>query len=339
MILRLIAETTAAGARQSKVCEILEIDERSVERWRREGGGEDRRRGPNTTPGNKLSPAEREWILETVNSPELRDLSPNQIVPTLASRGEYLASEATLYRILREEDQLKHRENSRVPSKRHKPDELVAAGPSEVWSWDITYLRSSVRGVFFYLYLVMDVWSRKIVAWEVHDEENSENASRLLSSAYRREGVAPGSLVVHSDNGGPMKGATLLATLQRLAVATSFSRPSVSNDNPYSESLFRTMKYRPGYPSNPFESSDSAKAWVATFVSWYNTEHLHSSIRFLTPEDRHSGRELEILELRRQVYEQARARHPERWSGNARNWNPIKEVSLNPDRIPISQSA
>ena len=339
MILSLIDEAASAGARQSEVCELLELDERSVQRWRREGGGEDRRRGPNTTPGNKLSPAERERILQTVNSREFRDLSPNQIVPTLANRDEYLASEATMYRILREEDQLKHRETSRAPSKRHKPEELVAAGPNEVWSWDITYLHSPVRGVFFYLYMVMDVWSRKIVAWEVHDEENSENASRLLRAAYRREGVAPGSLVVHSDNGSPMKGATLLATLQRLGVATSFSRPSVSNDNPYSESLFRTLKYRPGYPSDPFESSNRAREWVATFVSWYNTEHLHSSIRFVTPEDRHSGRELEILERRGRAYENARARHPERWSGNARNWNPIKEVKLNPNDVPISQSA
>ena len=187
--------------------------------------------------------------------------------------------------------------------------------------------------------MAMDVWSRKIVAWEVHGEESSENASQLLSAAYRREGAAPGSLVIHSDNGSPMKGATLLATLQRLGVATSFSRPSVSNDNPYSESLFRTLKYRPGYPSNPFESSDCAREWVATFVRWYNTEHLHSSIRFVTPEDRHSGRELEILERRADAYEHARARHPERWSGNARNWNPIKEVRLNPENVPISQSA
>lgn len=339
MILQLIDETRAAGARQCVVCELLEIAERTVERWRQEGGGEDRRRGPNTTPRNKLSPAEREGVLETVNSCEFREQSPQQIVPTLASRGEYLASESTIYRILREEDQLKHRERSRPPTKRHKPDELVAAGPNEVWSWDITYLRSSVRGVFFYLYMVIDVWSRKVVAWEVHDEESSENASRLLGDAYRREGVTPGSLAVHSDNGSPMKGATLLATLQRLGVATSFSRPSVSNDNPYSESLFRTMKYRPGYPPRPFESIDRAREWVAAFVRWYNTEHLHSSIRFVSPEDRHAGRDAEILECRKQTYEQARARHPERWTGATRNWNPIAEVTLNPDSVPISQSA
>ena len=187
---------------------------------------------------------------------------------------------------------------------------LVSRWCHNVWSWDITYLKSPVRGVFFYLYMVVDVWSRKIVAWDVHEEESSENAATLIGDAYRREGVVPGTLAVHSDNGSPMKGATLLATLQCLGVATSFSRPSVSNDNPYSESLFRTMKYRPGYPSGAFESIDTARDWVVAFVRWYNTEHLHSSIRFVTPEHRHSGRELQILELRQNVYEQARARHP-----------------------------
>lgn len=338
MILEYIDEAVAAGARQSEASKILGLDERTVQRWRRQGRRGDRRRGPNTAPGNKLTCAERENVLETVNSPEFRDLSPKQIVPILASLGEYMVSESTIYRILREEKQLAHRERSRPATKRHKPAELVATGPNETWSWDITYLKSSVRGSFFYLYMVLDVWSRKIVAWEVHTSESSENASRLLARAYRSEGVAPGSLVVHMDNGSPMKGATLLATLQRLRVATSFSRPSVSNDNPYSEALFRTMKYRPAYPSGPFESIEQAKEWVAVFVHWYNNEHLHSSIRFVAPDDRHSGRELEILLRRKEAYEEARARHPERWSGNIRNWEPIKEVVLNPDQVEIRKT-
>jgi transposase InsO family protein len=195
-----------------------------------------------------------------------------------------------------------------------------------------------VRGLFFYLYMVVDVWSRKIIACEVYDQESSQNASRLLSTAYDRERVTPGRLAVHMDNGSPMKGATLLATLQRLGVATSFSRPAVSNDNPFSESLFRTMKYRPAYPSGHFDSVQQARAWVATFVTWYNTEHLHSSIRFVTPEARHSGHEREILKARQGVYHQARERHPERWSGNVRNWNPIKEVVLNPNHEDLRQT-
>jgi putative transposase len=339
MIRELIREAVAAGARQFKVCEILELDERTVQRWRLDAEGEDRRRGPKTAPGNKLSVAEREKVLATVNSREFRDLPPKQIVPLLATRGSYLASESTMYRILREEDQLRHRENSRPSTKRHKPDELVATAPNEIWSWDITYLKSLVLGRFFYLYMVVDVWSRKIVAWEVHEEESAEHAARLLNEAHRRERVAPGRLALHSDNGAPMKGATLLATLQRLGVATSFSRPSVSNDNPYSESLFRTLKYRPGYPSGAFDTIEDAKTWVEGFVRWYNAEHLHSAIRFVTPDDRHSGRDLEILEHRQAVYEKARGQRPERWSGNTRNWHPIMEVKLNPSSIPITRTA
>lgn len=331
MILTHVDEAVQAGARQREACDILGVDARTVQRWQIQGGGEDRRQGPKTSPKNKLSEREREKILETVNSPEFRDLSAKQIVPTLADRNKYLASESTVYRILREEKQLVHRERYRVATKRHKPDEYVATGANQVWTWDITYLRSPVRGMFFYLYMAVDVWSRKIVAWQVHTEESSENASRLLAEAYRREQVTADSLVVHMDNGSPMKGATLLATLQRLGVTPSYSRPSVSNDNPYSESLFRTCKYRPSFPSGVFESLEDARQWVEEFVSWYNTQHLHSSIRFVTPADRHDGHDLAILERRRKVYKRAAARHPRRWSGNIRNWEPIKEVVLNPD--------
>ena len=335
MILKTLDEATAEGATQSAASKILGLDPRTPQRWRALGVKEDCRHGPNTVPKNKLSDEERNGFLKTANSPELRDLSPKQIVPTLASRSVYVASESTLYRILREEDQLNHRERSRPAVNRHKPDALVATAPNQTWSWDITYLKSPVRGMFFYLYLVMDVWSRKIVGWEVYAEESSQNASKLMAETYRKEGVTPGSLVIHMDNGGPMKGATLLSTLQKLGVATSFSRPSASNDNPYSESLFRTMKYRPAFPSGVFESINEAKRWVAQFAHWYNTAHLHSAIRFVTPNDRHCGRDIEILKHRKTAYADARARHPERWSRNTRNWNPIQQVVLNPNQVPI----
>ena len=339
MILGEIDVAATSGVRLSMACEIVGLPARTIQRWRAEGGGEDRRCGPATVPANKLSAAERAQVLQTVNSAEFRDLSPKQIVPSLADRGEYLASESTVYRILRDEKQLLHRESYRSPTKRHKPAEHVACSPNEVWSWDITYLRSLIRGSFFYLYMVVDIWSRKIVAWEVHMEESSENAARLLAEAYRQTGVPPGSLVVHMDNGGPMKGATLVATLQKLGVTPSYSRPSVSNDNPYSESLFRTLKYRPAYPSGPFESIEAARMWVGDFVRWYNTEHLHSAIRFVTPEDRHEGRDPKLLEKRKEIYTKARARNPERWSGAIRNWNPIEEVKLNPQEATLENIA
>jgi transposase InsO family protein len=333
-----IDEAVQAGARQSEACKLLGLDPRTVQRWQAQEGGDDRRRGPASAPRNKLSERERVRVLATVNSPEFRDLSPKQIVPTLADRGQYLASESTVYRILREESLLSHREKSRSPTKRHRPEEHVATAANQVWSWDITYLKSPVRGIFWYLYLAVDIWSRKIVAWAVHTEESSEHASALLAEAYRREDVVPGSLVVHMDNGSPMKGATLVATLQKLGVMTSYSRPSVSNDNPYSESLFRTLKYRPVYPSGPFESIEAARRWVAEFVRWYNTCHLHSAIRFVTPTDCHSGRHLQRLERRREVYAAARARNPERWTGNTRNWDPIKEVMLNAKTTVLQQT-
>ena len=330
MIMELLDEATRNGARIEAAVEILGLSVRTWQRWKNQGEGGDRRRGPHAAPPHKLTPAEREEVLAIANAPEFRDLSPKQIVPRLADRGDYIASESTFYRVLREESQLTHREPSR-PVTSHRPREHVATGPCQVWSWDITYLKSPILGQFYYLYLILDVWSRKIVAAAVYTEERNEHASRLFVQACRRLGLDPDGLVLHSDNGGPMKGATMLATLQKLGVVASFSRPRVSDDNPYSEALFRTLKYRPGYPSQPFASPEAAQCWVEGFVAWYNTEHLHSAIRFVSPDDRHFGREAAILEQRRQVYEQARQRNPQRWARKTRNWDPVAVVHLNPD--------
>jgi len=331
MILDLINEAVARGARQAKACETLGLDRRTVQRWAR-GPAEDQRRGPRRSPANKLSDAERSRVLATVNSPEHRDLPPSQIVPRLADEGIYLASESSIYRILREMDQAKERGRAK-PRLRRRPEPHVATGPDQVWSWDITYIKAPVRGTFFYLYLMLDVWSRKIVGWGLHEEECSELASELLTRTCLIEGVnATDVLVLHSDNGGPMKGATMLATMDRLGVTPSFSRPRVSDDNPFSESCFRTLKYRPEYPDQAFASIEAARAWVTRFVEWYNHEHRHSAIRFVTPAQRHHGEEPELLVRRREVYEQARERHPERWTGACRNWTPVESVTLNPGR-------
>jgi len=195
--------------------------------------------------------------------------------------------------------------------------------------------------MFFYLYLVVDVWSRKIVGWDVYEEESSALASALFErtcAALERDPKTL-KLVVHADNGGPMKGATLAATFDRLGVQPSFSRPHVSDDNPFSEALFRTLKYRPEYPTRPFASVEDARQWVAAFVAWYNTAHLHSSIRFVTPEDRHSGRELDLLAGRKKVYEAAQAAHPERWSRTTRCWAPVATVYLNPEKGGLGAAA
>ncbi len=328
-MLTLIDEAVVAGARRIAACNLLNLSTRSVERWRAQGGGDDRRKGPIATPGHKLTPAEREAVLTAANCAEFRDKSPRQIVPTLADRGEYLASESTFYRVLHEENLMQHRERAR-PRSANKPREHIARAPNQVWCWDITYLRSARRGEFYYLYLIVDIYSRKIVGWWVAAEESMDIASDLIERATREQAVRKDNLVLHADNGGPMKGSTMLATLHRLGVLASFSRPRVSDDNPYAEALFRTLKYRPGYPRKPFETIDAARAWVAGFVAWYNSEHLHSAIRYVTPDSRHAQRDPVILAARHRVYRAAYARTPTRWTGNTRNWTPIGAVTLNP---------
>lgn len=338
----LVEEAVAAGARREEAAQILGLTARTLQRWAEQGpDSDDQRCGPHTVPANKLSPAECQQLLEAANAPEYRELSPKQIIPRLADeQGTYLGSESTLYRLLRAAAQLAHRERSR-PATSSRPSEQVATGPNQVWSWDISWLPGPIRGTFFYLYLIVDVWSRKIVGGKVHEEESAELASQLFHSTCWREGLDPAGLVLHSDNGSPMKGATMLATLQRLGVIPSFSRPRVSNDNPYSEALFHTLKYRPEYPSLPFDTLEAARAWVAGFIDWYNTEHRHSAIRFVTPAERHDGREAAVLERRRRLYEAARQEHPERWSGEVRNWTPIATVRLNPDpkQAAVQQAA
>jgi transposase InsO family protein len=181
------------------------------------------------------------------------------------------------------------------------------------------------------LYLVVDVWSRRIVGWSVHQSENASHAAELIRRICDQSGIDPKGLVLHSDNGSPMRGSTMVATLQWLGILPSFSRPHVCNDNPYSEALFRTLKHTPAYPRFPFASVETARAWVAHFVAWYNSQHRHSAIRYVTPDERHFGRETDVLARRCLVYERARRRTPERWSRSTRNWAPIGVVVLNPE--------
>jgi transposase InsO family protein len=326
--LALIDEAVAAGARLAKACEVVGISNRTLERWRTDEECIDRRAGPKHAPAHQLSEAEKQKILEVANSPEFRDKSPKQIVPTLADRGEYIASEASFYRVLREHDQLAHRGRARPPTA-SRPKELVAKAPNQIWCWDITYMRAAVRGSFYFLYLVVDVFSRKIVAWTVELEESQDFAVDMIDRAVREHRVPENTLVLHADNGGPLKASMMVATLQRLGIVPSFSRPRVSDDNAYAEALFKTLKYRPAYPRKPFATIDDARRWVDDFVRWYNSEHLHSAIRYVTPDDRHAGRDVAILAARKDVYRAAKSRTPRRWSGDTRNWSHITEVALN----------
>jgi putative transposase len=334
-VMEIVAQAVSDGARQRRACEIVGLDVRTYQRWSVKGPGEDGRMGPKTEPANKLTGLERARILEAATCMRFRDMSPKQIVPHLADRGEYLGSESSFYRVLRDHGAMVHRSPARRPTA-NAPREHSATGAGQVWSWDITYLRGAVRGSFHYLYLIEDVWSRKIVGWAVHDEEDMEHAAALITAATSAARIDTRKLVLHSDNGGPMKGSTMLATLQRLGIVASFSRPSVSDDNPYSEALFRTLKYRPEYPQKPFASLDDARVWVSWFVGWYNDEHLHSAIGFVTPAQRHAGDDVSILERRTAVYEKARRRHPGRWSGEVRNWERVAVVRLNPKAAAVA---
>lgn len=330
MILALLDEAVASGARLERACDEIGLTVRSVQRWRA-GAEDDLRCGPKTTPRNKLSESEQQRVLALITSPRFRDLPPAQIVPQLADEGVYVASEATIYRLLRKSKLLKHRQASRPPKRRRRP-EHVALGPNQVWVWDITYLRGPIRGMFYRLYTILDLWSRKVVGWALHEVESEELAKALFLKSCRRLNVDPRGMVFHADNGPAMKGSTLLATLQGLGVVPSFSRPRVSNDNAFAEAHFRTMKYRPDFPSRPFASLAAAQTWVEGFVAWYNSTHLHSGIRFITPDQRHAGADVETLAGRAAVYAKARQRHPERWSGTTRNWSRIQHVRLTPER-------
>ena len=311
---------------------MLGLSERTVQRWREQkDGGEDRRHGPKTAPANKLSEHEERRLLRELTSPQYRDQSPRQVIPALAEQGTYIASEATAYRLLHKHGMQKHRTNTRPP-KSKKPDELTATGPNQVYCWDITYLKRNVIGTFYYLYLVTDIFSRRIVAAQVYEAENDEYAAALFVDVQQREALEPGQVTLHSDNGSPMKGATLKATLERLGVIASYSRPSVSDDNPYVESLFGTMKTRVGYPNKPFETLDQAQAWVDSFVRWYNEEHRHSALNWVTPMARHTGEERQLLRRREQTYRRARQRNPNRWSRDIRNCSPAPAVTLNPNK-------
>ena len=331
-MIALIKEASHSGARRHKSCEILGLAVRTLERWEKEQGLIDKRATACRVPVNKLTEVQRTMILITANSALYQHLPVSQIVPLLADEGRYLASESTFYRILRAEKQLTHRQVYK-PAKHKRPEPYEAHGPNKVWSWDISYLPTEVRGLYFYLYFIMDIYSRKIVGWSIHEVESSKHASELMKQACLDEKVSPNQLVLHSDNGAPMKGITMVTMLQELGVIPSFSRPSVSDDNPYSESLFKTAKYHHSFPkTGRFATILDARIWAEGLVGWYNTKHLHSALKFVTPHQRHSGEDAPIRAKRQAVYELAKARYPARWSGATRDWIVRKTSTLNPNK-------
>jgi len=334
------------GARLAKACQITGISARTYQRWTADGDvkTDARPTADRPEPANKLTTQERQNILDICHQPENASLPPGQIVPRLADQGDYIASESCFYRVLHEADEQHHRSRSQKPRKIMPPKGYCATAPNQVWSWDITWLPGPIRGMFFYLYMIVDVYSRKIVGWEVNPLESAELAVTLIQKAVLSEGCSLHPPILHADNGGPQKGFTMKAKLESLGIMPSYSRPRVSNDNPYSEALFRTVKYCPAYPHKEFATIIDSRQWCSSFVNWYNNEHRHSAIRFVTPFQRHAGEDRQILENRRKVYQEARKHRPDRWSAGIRNWDHIDSVWLNPpadkDRlVDASQNA
>ena len=327
-----VDEAVEAGASKWRACEEVGISVRSYQRWLASGEvkADGRPTAVRPVPSNALTAAEREQVLAVCNSPAYSSLPPSQIVPRLADEGIYLASESTMYRVLKSADQQHHRGGARARSPPGRAQTHKATGANQVWSWDITSLPGRVRGQFYYLYLVADIFSRKGIVWEVHESESGEHAAGLIERGVFREKCLHQPLVLHSDNGAPMKSQTLYAKLAELKISPSHNRPRVSNDNAFAESLFRTLKYCPQWPVNGFASLEEARDWVERFMHWYNHEHRHSRIGFVTPSQRHAGEDIAILKQREAVYQAAQQCHPDRWSGKTRNWQRINEVTLNP---------
>ena len=338
-----IDEAHVAGARLHLACQMAGIDLRTLQRWKASDGladGDGRPQSVHPQPSHALNEDERTRLLQVANEPRFADVPPARIVPMLADEGVYLASESTFSRVLRAQGQTAHRGRAKAPRAVRPPTTHIATGPRQVWCWDMTYLPAQVLGRWFHLYLILDLYSRKIIGAEVHDTDHSDHAARLVQRTALVESIATltPKPVLHGDNGSTLKATTVLAMLNWLGVKPSYSRPRVSDDNAYAESVFRTAKYRPQFPSKGFADLDAARAWAASFVHWYNVDHRHSGISYVSPEQRHVGDDHAILAARHALYTKARELNPSRWSGRTRDWSLIGAVTLNPERDAVVTS-
>ena len=259
----------------------------------------------------------------------------------LADEGVYIASESSFSRVLRAQGQTRHRDRAKAPQRVRAPSTHVATAPRQVFCWDMTYLPATVVGRWFYLYLILDLYSRKIVGFEVHERDDSEHAVNLLCRTALAEDLHTLDYkpVLHGDNGATLEATTVLAMMHWLGLKASYSRPRVSDDNAFVEALFRTAKYRPQFPTKGFSDLEHARQWASSFVHWYNHDHRHSGIRYVSPAQRHAGEDRNVLKARHALYQQARAESPRRWARHTRNCNPITVVTLNPERDAVIKAA
>jgi putative transposase len=335
-----ISEARAGGSRQAPACSLAGIDPRTIQRWRKQAGGDRRPDAVRPAPSHALTKEERARIVAVANEPRFAETPPARIVPVLADEGVYIASESSFHRVLRAHGQMNRRGRARPPRRSRPPTTHVATRPGDVWCWDVTFLPATVQGRWFYLYLILDIYSRKIVGFEVHDTDSADHAAHLVRRTALAETIhaMPEKPVLHGDNGATLKGTTVLAMLHWLGIEPSYSRPRVSDDNPYAEALFRTAKYRPEFPVKGFAELDAARQWAERFVHWYNDEHRHSGIGYVTPAQRHAGQDRALLAARHELYQQARHSSPRRWSGQTRDWTPVTAVTLNPERGSVIQA-
>lgn len=284
----------------------------------------------------RLGEDERKAILEVLHSERFMDQPPPEVYAALLSQGVYMASIRTMYRLLAEQGENAERRAQRAPARHVKPT-LSATGPNQVWTWDITKLRSVVPGVLYCLYVIMDLFSRMVVGWLLAERENGAHAERLFAETIARHGVTPGLLTVHADRGSPMKSEDLAQLFALLGVARSFSRPHVSDDNAFSEAQFKTLKYQPDYPG-AFASTMHARAWCQEFFGWFNEQHQHSGIALFTPAEVFYGRVEEVAARRQAALDGAYATNPERFpKGAPVARRPPEAVHINP--LPIDDDA
>jgi len=319
--------------RLSILCKYIGVSERTIQRWNK-FGIDDKRKGAKKHIPRRLTKKEKELIYQTACNNEYKDMNPHEIYNSLLDKEIYLASESSFYRILREHKAISHRTESKEGISRKKPDELQATKPNQVWMWDITWLKRDITGLYYYAYVIEDLYDRSIVGWAIYDHENDQNAKELFEHVTKKENAHPS--FVHSDNGNPMKGITLVAFYYQLGIIPSFSRPRVSDDNPYIESFFKTLKHTCGYP-RCFTTITNAREWFANFINWYNQQHKHSGLQYVTPVQKRTGKHILIFSKRNKILQAAKEKHPERWGcKSTKKYSVVKTEVLNPGKTKVA---
>lgn len=305
-------------------CAALCVNRASYYRWQKPATTTK----PRPSPKRKLGARERAGVLELLDNERFMDKAPRQVYAELLDENRYVCSVRTMYRILAEHDQVRERRNQRRHPSYVKP-ELVASAPNQVWSWDITKVPGPYRGVYYCLYVVLDIYSRYVVGWAIAATESAQVATAMLATAYEQQGIGPKQLVCHADRGTPMVAKSTALLYADLGITASFSRPRVSDDNPYSEAAFKTFKYRPELPER-FGSAEDARLHFAALFDWYNNRHYHSGIALLTPADLHLGRAAQVIEARQRTLDAAFAQHPERFAKAPAHPTPPSASWINP---------